>query len=483
MISKIRSSSVLLILGVLLISMLSTSVSAYANTSAAANTSRQATNNSGSAAGLADPVLAGIYLNGSADSGIMSFNAQPGSESVIVDFAFPWANPSVSPNSTVVVTFAIYPFPAHGGAIPSWLQVATSVPSITVPYGKSSSMSLLIRVDPTAPETGAIGSFEVGCHYVDPVSGYSVTQLVVVRLNAGIPLTSANSTINHSIGVGQNHESSPGASQSQATGIWHGHGKDPSWALGVGLCNSSAKTQCGNTGISWSSVTAVSVGLSYPSLSPPSGSPVFFTVNAIIDPNMFLQAVLENPSNGTNNHNWELVLFYNDCSSNPCNYYAANIANEGSSGSNTMEIYYSSGWNVLFGANSYPFASWITQCCPSSTTYYGVAQEPFAFESYDSTQSVFSGMSNTQSPSFEYYSSGSWNNPSTGYVVNSNDSPSCSPAGSWPYTAVGECVATPSWFLEGGNTQCTGVSSPDVDIGDTGYVCTGATNTYATALF
>lgn len=479
-ISKLEVVGVFAILGLLL-----ASGGFSAAIGAPASTPPKIAGNSGSAGGLTDPVLADIYLNGSLDSGIMSFNARPGSQSIIVDITFPWASPSISPNSQMVVTFAIYPFPANSPAIPNWLHVVPSVPSIVVPYGENSSMSLLITVDHTAPQTGAIGSFEIGSHFIDPVGGYSVTQLAVIGLNTGSPLTSTSSTSSDA-GGNLNHQWSPGASQSQPVGRGRGHGRDPSWALGVGLCDSSATSQCGGAGISWSSVTAVDVGLNYPSLSPPSGQPDDFTVNAVIAPNMFLQNVLQNPYGGSNN--WELELSYNDCSTNPCNYYMAAIASEGSSGSQSAEIYYSSGtggtgWTALFGATSYPYASWITQCCPSSTAFYGVAQEPFAFEAYSTTQSYFSGMTNVQSPSFEYYLSGTWSYPSTGIVVNSNDSPGCSPAGSWPYTAVGECVATPSWFLEGGNSQCSSVSGANVDIGDSGYVCSGATNSYGTALF
>ena len=476
---KVKCSRVLSILGVaLLLSMLSTtSVGAFANTNMAANYSRQAAIGSLSEMGLGDPVPANIYLNGSIDSGIMSFNARPGSESIIFEIAFPWASyPSISQNSNMVVSFAIYPFPAQS-AIPSWVHVTVSAPSLKVPYGESSSINLLITVDSTAPQTGTIGSFEIGSHYTDPVTGLSETTFSVIRLNAGTPITTTNSPISNSAGGGPDYQLSTSSSVGQLSDRGHGTGKDPSCAIGVGLCDSSAKTQCNNNGISWSSVTAVSSGISYPSLSPSAAT--FFTVNANIAPNMFLQITLLNPYGGS--HNWEVDLFYNDCSTNPCNYYNAPITGEGSSGSTTIEILYSSGWQALVGANQWPFASWISQCCPSSTAFNSKAQEPFAFESYSTTQSDFSGMSNVQSPSFEYYLSGSWSNPPTGIVVNSNDGPANS--GSWPNIPVGGGVATPTWFLEGGHSQCSSVSSPNVDIGDTGYVCSGATNTYGTALF
>ena len=78
---------------------------------------------------IGHPILVYIYLNGSIVSGTMNFNVKPGSQSIIVvKTTFPWSSfPSISQRACVLVSFVIYPFPANGGAIPSWLHVSPPV--------------------------------------------------------------------------------------------------------------------------------------------------------------------------------------------------------------------------------------------------------------------------------------------------------------------------------------------------------------------
>jgi len=460
------------ILGVaVLLSMLSmTSVSAFANTNLTPNPSQQAANGSALGRGLADPVSINIYLNGSIVSGLMGFNAKSGTQSIILKAVYPWASyPSILASSKITLTFAIYPFPADT-AIPSWLHVVVSTPSLTMPHGDSSSTSLLITVDSTGPLAGTIGSFEVASHFVDPLTGYPETDWSAISLEAGPLLTTPYSPGNNPV-INQKYLSSASSSPGESTVSAIPPPSSGSWAIGVGLCDSSATTKCNSKGIGWSSVTAVSSGISYPSLSVTSDT--WFTVNAEISHNVFLQNTLINPYGGSNT--WEVEIWYNDCTVVPCNYNHYFMASEGTSGSAAMEILYSSGWSALVGANSWPYHSWISSCCGSSTSFYGAAQEIFAFESNDVTQSHFNSMANLQSPSFEYYT-GSWTNAPEGFLVNSDYS-------GWPSITVGNGGTTPTWFLEAGHSQCSSVSSANVQVGVSGSVCSGATNTSDTQLF
>jgi hypothetical protein len=421
------------------------------------------------------PVTVDIYLNGSIVSGTMNFNMRPGSTSIInLKTVYPWASYStLSRGSTIAIDFGTSPFPV-ASTTPSWLHV--SIPSsLTMEYGQNPSTSLSATVDKTATP-GTAGSFEVTAHYIDPVSGHPDTEISVVRITVSGPLPGAASQTSLAGAATTSAVSRiPSISHEQSDHQPHHSLRDPSWAIGVGLCDNSDKSQCNSSGIGWSSVNAVYTNAAYPSLTPSSDT--YFTVNARISSAYYLQFTLLNPYGGTNN--WQLQLWFIDCSSG-CTYYHANMGSAGASGTEYMEILHDStnGWEALDTSNTWTWSAYVTQCCGTSTTFYGAAQEPIAFESYSTTSGDFSGMEKLQSPSFKYSTNGgfAWSSPPVGILVDSN--------GAWGGYKIGDSnTAVPTWFLEGGHSQCSSVSSPNVDIGYTGYVCSGATNTDLTQLF
>jgi len=126
-----------------------------------------------------------------------------------------------------------------------------------------------------------------------------------------------------------------------------------------------------------------------------------------------------------------------------------------------------------FGDSQYSYQ--ISSHCTltSSTNLYSWNQEPFAFESFDTTGSNFNGLLMGVNPAFEYLYSGTWYNVPGAYVVNSNN------ANSWGNKVIGGGSSTPSVIGEGGHLQLSTLGTYELDLG---YNLAYGTQTYGTRL-
>jgi hypothetical protein len=454
--------SVILAITLILMIGLSSQARSYGNVTNATSQSSRA----------AMPAIVGIYLNDTASSATNSFNVPSNSSSTInIKSVYPWSGfPTAT--SQIVFTYTIAPYPI-GSVEPDWLQVSLSTSSVTVSPGSIASSNLLVTIDKTA-QTGQMGSFELLTYYTDPITGIAVIGSSVISIVADNSIDSNAAPSNHIAGNLPSGKPSLGVDQTKRK---NAPPPDPSWALGVGLCSSSDTTKCNGYGISWGSVNAEYTSFSVPS-NTPSGQTAF-ELNAMVGgTNDLLQfAVLYNSADFST---WQYIVGEYVISTNTFVYSAMGKA----SSSAYLEIYYSSsnsGWYASDTSNSWSFSSYASGCCPSATTFYSIGAEPFAVESYDTTQSDFGGINDNVSPVFKYSTNGgsTWSSPPTGMVVDSN-------ASSWTSNGnfiIGGMAATPKWYLEAGYQQCNSISSGQIYTGASGYVCSGALNKYDYQLF
>jgi len=459
----------------LLVSVVANAGFAYAGQS---NVPLQNTASSGSV--MEDAIGVPLYFNGSLYTGTMNFHVGPGSRSIMnVVETYPWtAYSSLSASSKMVVNLTLAPFPVTS-VMPSWLNISLPSNPVEMTYGQNASFDFYVSVDNSIPALAggvAIGSFELQSHYIDPVTGKSATELNVISITPSSSATNAvgQTPARNDVLMSTHQDLMPSQSQSNKAAA-HSH-KDPSWAIGVGLCTSSSTGQCNGYGIGWSSVNAIEATENDFTWGSGNGF-ILFTLNASPASGDLLQAELTSPYGGSGN--WEYRLEYLTSTTDDYTY----MWGEGSSGSVTLEILNDSGctdgWAAINGATEDCYSSFVTHCCANTSTFYGEAQEPSAFESYDTTQADFSSKVGSFNPVFKYSTNdgSSWSNPPTGMLVNSG-----SDSNSWPAYRLGGGASTPTWFLEAGYYQCT-ASTYEVDVGVSSSICSGATNTYDTQLF
>lgn len=130
-----------------------------------------------------------------------------------------------------------------------------------------------------------------------------------------------------------------------------------------------------------------------------------------------------------------------------------------------MEIVYSSthGWLAVDPSFSYIYSAFCTNV--SALTVFGAnGQEPFAFESYDSTGGDFNSLLISSNPIFQYSADGgsTWTNAPAAFVVDANG------LAGWGSYVIGSNVATPANVVEAGFLQsCSGASLYQLYLGST----------------
>lgn len=147
-----------------------------------------------------------------------------------------------------------------------------------------------------------------------------------------------------------------------------------------------------------------------------------------------------------------------------------------------MEIFYNAVQKVWYAydgdtGRNYAYSSYCSSV-PTSSGFTSENQEPFAFESYDSTASDFSSVYMNVNPAWSYATTGSFQTPAHDWAINSAS------AGSWGYF-VGGGGAVPSGFVIAGNAICSSLSVGQIYIGSNtqGILKSCGTQTYDVKLW
>ena len=419
---------------------------------------------------LGMPVYIGVSLNGSDAAGVVNFNVQPESTSVIeAAITYPWtAYPSIvsAPSSSMIVIPSINPYPVTS-RLPEWLQVSIAEPSAVMPYGTSATLNLTVTVGKPNEQglAESVGAFEFECHYVDPLTGMSVNKLGVISITVSSSTNSTTTGNSPSPNIrGIVTESNPQVLLAgfKSDNSHHSSAKDPSWAIGAGLCDASSNVYCAYNDVQWDTFDAM-YSLVYDSTWG-SGTQIAYVMSAQISSSEALQAATFNT--------------FVSCGGTPytCTPTEYSLWSDGTSnlvyGSKLEIAYYSSvsEWGATQGSTVDYYNALFTGCCASVTDFYSTGQIPIAFESLDTTSSDFTNFANVVTPAWDYSTNGgsTWSSPSIGYLVDSSST-------SWPGVVVGGQASTPTWFLAAGEHECS-YSNDVVEYAYSGSACSGATN-------
>jgi len=398
------------------------------------------------------PVPVTFYVNGFLDKGVFNFSVPPGSHSTLnITATYPWYEiPAI--DRLIVIQYSLAPFPLSS-SVPDWLSL-TMPSSLATMANESSSSSILHIEIGGATQDGVRGSFALHALYTDPLTSTQVLEVIVFNITADS--ASSQSLPSTPLILSNNH---PVISPLTTS----------SWALGAGLCDKSSTNPCGGVGIQWSSTTGVETTIeSVPSFT--ESYTTYITLNAWFASGYLFQLVLAAPSSGSTWQESGWVLY----PSGPACHFNTNTVTAGTL-SWLMQIeYVGSPFNTwYFGDSQYSYQ--ISSHCTltSSTNLYSWNQEPFAFESFDTTGSNFNGLLMGVNPAFEYLYSGTWYNVPGAYVVNSNN------ANSWGNKVIGGGSSTPSVIGEGGHLQLSTLGTYELDLG---YNLAYGTQTYGTRL-
>jgi hypothetical protein len=411
-----------------------------------------------------DPVQANFYINGSPYVGLVDYSVSPGSSvSLNVTATYPWsAYPSLS--NSIFVSYAIESFPIPN-AMPAWLSVA-SLPSVTIPNGDDASSELQVTSS-KAVENGTQGSFVIEASYTDPVTGTHVVFEMVIKMeilaNNASESPSSNSMGTHVADSYRNDVRSHNI-------VSNVHHREKTWAVGAGLCNSNSTGKCsGGEDVNWADQNGLTENVTIPSFTDSHAASIQLDVR-LTSVIYMIQLTITAPSSGST---WEEGFQYWDTQGDMC---TSNIATVSAGTTVQMIVYYSgstAGWEGSFNGDT--FAIGDDYCYghgSPSTTFGGVNQEPFAFESNDNTSGDFSSLLVSVPVVFgvttdvNCYTGGiyepfcvTWVTYGA-YVVND-------PSGgnSWGPYIIGSGIAPPSSLVEAGHYLCSSITGAQVYFG------------------
>jgi len=130
---------------------------------------------------FATPLLPNFYVNGQQANGTMCYSVSTHSKTWNVTANWPWKiqnDTNYPPPVGVEYTFA--PFPL-GSAIPAWLHLAMQPSIVALAEGQNWTASLHLTLDSTV-QNGQTARFALHADYTDPVSGSSVTDVMILGL-------------------------------------------------------------------------------------------------------------------------------------------------------------------------------------------------------------------------------------------------------------------------------------------------------------
>ena len=130
------------------------------------------------------PVEPSFFINGeSATGGVLCFeipSSQPADLNVTATYPWP-TNASLPTNQrSVPIDFAFESFPLTG-AVPKWLTLSMEPSHVVIPEGTPAVSVMVAKVDAQV-SNGTQGSIALGAAYVDPASGLSATEVIVINL-------------------------------------------------------------------------------------------------------------------------------------------------------------------------------------------------------------------------------------------------------------------------------------------------------------
>jgi hypothetical protein len=425
--------------------------------------------------GAVNPITSWFWVNGLPGAGLMNFSVPQGEQtSFTISAEYPIASANVP---SINMSFSVAPFPVTS-VVPSWLSLVHP-DNLTVVPGKVQSTALLVALGSSVPD-GSSGQFELRAAYTDPLTGWHIQQIMTIRVTAD----SSAPTVQP---------------QSKLNPLPPYSGGTSSWALGVGVCSSNNTGNCGSLGVAWSSATAVKSSFTVPSWDYPTSAcssncvPSYFVETLGIAYNYILQLAIGQwyygASNSSSPADWGELLAVVQPITNGYSVTDLGASSITSGHTITMTIGYdgASEWDATDGSASTWYFNGYFSGVPNVTNIFEYNQEPFAFESYDTTGADFNSLYVSIYPSVQYYTS-AWHTPNSAIALPSSAGHSswcgsgfCSIVGSQAPT-----VSTPTSFVEGGNSECNTVSVGQIYIGsDTQGILSscGSTNTFETLLW